>query len=238
MPTILVVDDEANIRELVSVYLTAAGYAVECASDGLEALARARAKRYDLVVLDIMLPGMDGAAVCSAIRADSRVPIIMLTARDTDLDKVAMLEAGADDYVVKPFSPPEFVARVRAVLRRATDLKTGGTGMPGTSDQAPAVSAGGLSIDPATRDVTVDDHPIALTTREFDLLYAMAAAPGVVFSRETLLERAVGFAEYVDARGIDVHVRHLREKLGDDATAPRFIETVRGVGYRVRKDAW
>ncbi len=238
MPTILVVDDEANIRELVSVYLTAAGYAVECASDGLEALARARAKRYDLVVLDIMLPGMDGAAVCSAIRADSRVPIIMLTARDTDLDKVAMLEAGADDYVVKPFSPPEFVARVRAVLRRAADLKTGGTGVPGTSDQAPAVSAGGLSIDPSTRDVTVDDHPIALTTREFDLLYAMAAAPGVVFSRETLLERAVGFAEYVDARGIDVHVRHLREKLGDDATAPRFIETVRGVGYRVRKDAW
>jgi len=238
MPTILVVDDEANIRELVSVYLTAAGYAVECAEDGLEALARARTKRYDLVVLDIMLPGMDGAAVCSAIRADSRVPIIMLTARDTDLDKVAMLEAGADDYVVKPFSPPEFVARVRAVLRRAAELTTGGAGMPGTSDQAPAVSVGGLSIDPATRDVTVDENPIALTTLEFDLLYAMSAAPGVVFSREALLERAVGFADYVDARGIDVHVRHLREKLGDDAAAPRFIETVRGVGYRVRKDAW
>ena len=238
MSTILVVDDEANIRELVSVYLQAAGYSVDTAEDGLEALARVRSGSYDLVVLDIMLPGMDGAAVCAAIRADSRVPIIMLTARDTDLDKVAMLEAGADDYVVKPFSPPEFVARVRAVLRRAADLKTGGSGAPGTSGQAPAVTAGGLHIDPSTRDVTVDDKPVSLTTREFDLLYAMAASPGVVFSREALLERAIGFADYVDARGIDVHVRHLREKLGDDAISPRFIETVRGVGYRVRKDAW
>ena len=238
MPTILVVDDEANIRELVSVYLTAAGYAVECAEDGVEALARMRAHSYDLVVLDIMLPGMDGAAVCAAIRKDSRVPIIMLTARDTDLDKVAMLEAGADDYIVKPFSPPELVARVRAVLRRAAEMKSAATATPGTSGQAPAVSAGGLTIDPSTRDVTVDGTQISLTTREFDLLYAMAASPGVVFSREALLERAVGFADFVDARGIDVHVRHLREKLGDDAVAPRFIETVRGVGYRVRKDAW
>ncbi len=238
MTTILVVDDEANIRELVSVYLTAAGYAVETAEDGLEGLARARANNYDLVVLDIMLPGMDGAAVCSAIRKDSGVPIVMLTARDTDLDKVAMLEAGADDYVVKPFSPPEFVARIRAVLRRTAGQTTAVSRAPGTSGQAPAVSVGGLTIDPATRDVTVDDEPVSLTTREFDLLYAMAAAPGVVFSREALLERAVGFAEFVDARGIDVHVRHLREKLRDDAVSPRFIETVRGVGYRVRKDAW
>ncbi len=239
MPSILVVDDEANIRELVCVYLTAAGYAVETAEDGLEALARARAKDFDLIVLDIMLPGMDGAAVCAAIRRESSVPIIMLTARDTDLDKVAMLEAGADDYVVKPFSPPEFVARVRAVMRRAAGQSTGGTAStPGTSGQAPAVTVGGLTIDPATRDVAVDGESVALTTREFDLLYAMAAAPGVVFSREALLERAVGFADFVDARGIDVHVRHMREKLGDDAGSPRFIETVRGVGYRVRKDAW
>ena len=238
MPTILVVDDEANIRELVSVYLTAAGYAVETAEDGLEALARVRANDYDLIVLDIMLPGMDGAVVCSTIRRESSVPIVMLTARDTDLDKVAMLEAGADDYVVKPFSPPEFVARVRAVLRRAVSKPTGGSGGPGTSGQAPAVSVGGLTIDPSTRDVTVDGVRVSLTTREFDLLYAMAAAPGVVFSRETLLERAIGFADFVDARGIDVHVRHLREKLGDDAATPRFIETVRGVGYRVRRDAW
>jgi DNA-binding response OmpR family regulator len=238
MPTILVVDDEANIRELVSVYLTAAGYSVQTAEDGLEALARARANHYELIVLDIMLPGMDGAAVCAAIRRESNVPIVMLTARDTDLDKVAMLEAGADDYIVKPFSPPEFVARVRAVLRRASSQTNGGSNSPGTSGQAPAVSVGGLTIDPATRDVTVDEGSISLTTREFDLLYAMAAAPGVVFSREALLERAVGFADFVDARGIDVHVRHLREKLGDDAATPRFLETVRGVGYRVRKDAW
>lgn len=239
MPTILVVDDEANIRELVCVYLTAAGYSVDTAEDGIEALARARSKDYDVIVLDIMLPGMDGSAVCAAIRRESNVPIIMLTARDTDLDKVAMLEAGADDYVVKPFSPPEFVARVRAVLRRGAGHSGGGaTTTPGTDGRAPAVCIGGLTIDPATRDVTVDGKAVSLTTREFDLLYAMAAAPGVVFSRETLLERAVGFADFVDARGIDVHVRHLREKLGDEAASPRFIETVRGVGYRVRKDAW
>lgn len=235
MPTILVVDDEANIRELVRVYLTAAGYTVEVAEDGMEALAKARAHAFDLIVLDIMLPGMDGAAVCRAIRAESRVPIVMLTARDTDLDKVAMLEAGADDYVVKPFSPPELVARIRAVLRRTAEAS--GHSSAGANRGVP-VTVGGLSIDPATRDVIVDGAAIALTTREFDLLYAMAGEPGIVFSRETLLERAVGFADFVDARGIDVHVRHLREKLGDDATTPRFIETVRGVGYRVRKDAW
>jgi DNA-binding response OmpR family regulator len=230
MLTILVVDDEANIRELVRVYLTAAGYSVEVAEDGMEALAKARAHAFDL-----MLPGMDGAAVCRAIRAESRVPIVMLTARDTDLDKVAMLEAGADDYVVKPFSPPELVARIRAVLRRTAEAA--GHASAGANRGAP-VAVGGLSIDPATRDVIVDGAAIALTTREFDLLYAMAGEPGIVFSRETLLERAVGFADFVDARGIDVHVRHLREKLGDDAATPRFIETVRGVGYRVRRDAW
>jgi two-component system response regulator ResD len=238
MVSILVVDDEANIRELVSVYLTAAGYSVDTAEDGIEALAKARSRAHDLIVLDIMLPGMDGAAVCSAIRAESRVPIIMLTARDTDLDKVAMLEAGADDYVVKPFSPPEFVARVRAILRRSAEAASLAEHSIGTHSHAAPVSVGGLSIDPATRDVIVDGAQIALTTREFDLLYAMAGEPGVVFSRETLLERAVGFADFVDARGIDVHVRHLREKLGDEAATPRFIETVRGVGYRVRKDAW
>lgn len=238
MPAILVVDDEANIRELVRVYLTAAGYSVEVAEDGIEALAKARGHAFDLIVLDIMLPGMDGAAVCRAIRAESRVPIVMLTARDTDLDKVAMLEAGADDYVVKPFSPPELVARVRAVLRRTAEATATTGHASAAANRGAAVAVGGLSIDPATRDVIVDGAPIALTAREFDLLYAMAGEPGVVFSRETLLERAVGFADFVDARGIDVHVRHLREKLGDDAVTPRFIETVRGVGYRVRRDAW
>jgi len=231
MPTVLVVDDEANIRELVNVYLTAAGYTVECAVDGMEALTKVRSGGVDLVVLDIMLPGMDGAAVCAAIREESRIPIVMLTARDSELDKVALLEAGADDYVVKPFSPPELVARVRAVLRRIDEAAT----VAPWGSAAP-IRVGGLVLDKATREVTIDGEPVALTAREFELLSLMAASPGVVFSRENLLERVVGGADFVDVRGVDVHVRHLREKLGDDAASPRFIETVRGVGYRVRKD--
>ncbi|MDO8914485.1 MAG: response regulator transcription factor [Coriobacteriia bacterium] len=228
MPRVLVVDDEANIRELVTVYFTAAGFDVCQAADGPTALREAQAELPDLVILDIMLPGIDGATVCRRLRETSQVPVIMLTARDTDLDKVAMLEAGADDYVTKPFSPPELVARARAVLRR--------------SASAPPVSAaplrvGALTIDAAQRRVLVDDILVELTAKEFDLLAAMAAEPGVVFTREQLLERAWGFSDFVDARGIDVHVRHLRAKLGDEAAAPRFVETVRGVGYRVMRAA-
>ena len=237
MQRVLVVDDEANIRELVSVYLTAAGYSVECASDGPEALAAVHASEPSLIVLDIGLPGMSGAEVCSAIRVFSRVPIVMLTARDTDLDKVALLEAGADDYVVKPFSPPELVARVRAVLRRTSGGPAERGGTPSGEARASLVSVGGLALDPEAREVSVDGALVALTAREFDLLLTMARHPGVVFSREQLLESAVGFSDFSEARGVDVHVRHLREKLGDDAAAPRFIETVRGVGYRVRRDA-
>lgn len=236
MSTVLVVDDEANIRELVGVYLRSAGFGVEFAADGTAAIEQFRAVAPDLVVLDIMLPGMTGAEVCARIRAESRVPIVMLTAKDTDADKVAMLESGADDYVVKPFSPPELVARVRAVLRRSTGAV--GSGEDSGSSSADAiVRAGGLALNPETRDVTVDGHPIPLTAREFDLLLAMARRPGVVFSREQLLEAALGYADFADARGVDVHVRHIREKLGDEASTPRFVETVRGVGYRVRKDA-
>jgi two-component system alkaline phosphatase synthesis response regulator PhoP len=229
VPSVLVVDDEANIRELVTVYLTAAGFDVRQASDGPRALESAAERPPDLIVLDIMLPGIDGMTVCRTLRETSRVPIIMLTARDTDLDKVALLESGADDYVTKPFSPPELVARVRAVLRRTQEsLEVG----------APSVIAvGGLQIDVAGRGVTVDGHLVELTAKEFDLLFAMAAEPGVVFSRDRLLEHAWGFSDFVEARGVDVHVRHLREKLGDVAGSPRFLETVRGVGYRVRKDA-
>jgi DNA-binding response OmpR family regulator len=216
MPSILIVDDEANIRELVTVYFTAAGFDVRQASDGPGGLRSALDDPPDLVLLDIMLPGLDGSAV------------IMLTARAGDLDKVAMLESGADDYVTKPFSPPELVARARAILRRV---------QAATSSAAAPIRVGGLGLDHAERRVTVDGAEAALTAKEFDLLAAMAAEPGVVFSRERLLERAWGFAEYVDARGVDVHIRHLREKLGDEASAPRFLETVRGVGYRIRKDA-
>lgn len=231
MTTILVVDDEANIRDLVGVYLSSAGYTVEYAADGISAVARFRELAPDLVVLDIMLPQMSGAEVCAAIRAEATTPILMLTARDTDLDKVSLLEAGADDYVVKPFSPPELVARVRALLRRTASHASS---RPGDAE-SPVLELGALTLDPAAREVTVDGEPVSLTAREFDLLMALVKRPGVVLSREQLLESAVGIAEYVDARGVDVHVRHLREKLGDDAGDPRFIETVRGVGYRAKR---
>jgi DNA-binding response OmpR family regulator len=230
MPSVLVIDDAANVRELVTLYFTAAGFEVREASDGVSGLAAALEDLPDLVLLDIMLPGLDGAEVCRRIREVSDVPVIMLSARSADLDKVSLLEAGADDYVVKPFSPPELVARGRAVLRRgrsgAADAET---------DAADVIRVGGLDLDASTREVRVDGAEVDLTAKEFDLLATMAAEPGVVFSRERLLERVWGFSEYVEERGGDVHVRHLRDKLGDDATTPRFIETVRGVGYRVRK---
>jgi len=231
MPSVLIVDDAGHIRELVKLYFTAAGFDVSEAADGTTGLRAALEDAPDIVLLDIMLPGLDGAEVCSRIRESSQVPIIMLTSKDAEIDKVALLEAGADDYVVKPFSPAELVARVRAALRRNAPVV-----VDSLSSTTP-VELDGLRIDPARREVRVDDHVVELTAKEFDLLVTMAADPGIVFERERLLERAWGFAEYVDPRGIDVHIRHLREKLGDDATAPRFIETVRGVGYRVRKDA-
>ena len=251
MPSVLVVDDEANIRQLVAVYFTAAGFTVTHAEDGPAGLAGALNDAPDLVILDINLPGMDGAEVCRRIRERSSVPVIMLTAKHGDLDKVGMLEGGADDYVTKPFSAPELVARARAVLRRTslgqTTTQAGaeaagpqaGPDVVGASvgPRSPIIELGGLRIDPSMREVEVDGRPVELTAKEFDLLAAMASEPGVVFSREKLLERAWGFAEYVDARGIDVHVRHLREKLGDDAAAPRFVETVRSVGYRVRRES-
>ncbi len=229
MPTVLVIDDAANIRELVTLYFKASGFEVSEAADGVSGLRAVEEGRPDVVLLDIMLPGMDGAQVCRSIREHSQVPIIMLTSKDTEFDKVALLEAGADDYVVKPFSPAELVARARAALRRSTPEPDA------ASQQDPTIRLGGLEVDPARREVRVDGAEVTLTAKEFDLLAAMAAEPGIVFERGQLLERAWGFAEYVDPRGIDVHMRHLREKLGDDAANPRFIETVRGVGYRVRR---
>ena len=230
MSTVLVIDDEANICDLVELYLTAAGFEVDCACDGAQGLSRFRETAPALVILDYLLPGMDGLEICKAIREESLTPIVMLTARDSDMDKVALLEAGADDYVVKPFSPPVLVARVRAVLRRSA---------PAIVSPPPPmrVEVGGLMLSPAERIARLDGLPIALTAREFDLLLVLAAEPGIVFTREQLLLRVADGAEFVDIRGIDVHVRHLREKLHDDALAPRFIETVRGVGYRLRRDA-
>ena len=180
MPTVLVVDDEANIRDLVSLYLTAAGYTVVTAADGLDALDRFRSDRPDLVILDIMLPGASGAEVCAAIRRESDVPVIMLTARSADLDKVALLEAGADDYVTKPFGPPELVARARAVLRRSLRSATAEPPNAGSPDgeRPDDISVGALTISHAAREVTVDGELVPVTAREFDLLLAMASNPG------------------------------------------------------------
>ncbi len=225
MSRALIVDDEANIRELVGVYLESAGFSVDHAADGPEALNLFRHGSYDIVILDIMLPGIDGVELCRRIREHSTVPIIMLTARESDLEKVAALEIGADDYVTKPFSAPELVARIRALLRRAQAGRPVG-----------AIVLGGLSLDPATREVSVDGNRVTLTAKEFDLLHALLRNPGIVMSREALLDAAWGFTEYVDIRGVDVHIRHIREKLGDDASEPRFVETVRGVGYRAIRE--
>jgi len=224
MPRALVVDDEANIRDLVAVYLRAAGFDVDLVGDGIQALERVGSDVYDVVILDLMLPEMDGAEVCRRIRERSAVAILVLTARDDEVERIALLEAGADDYITKPFSPPELVARVRAVLRR--------TQGPTPTD---VLTTGDLVVDVARREVTAHGEGVFLTTKEFDILVVLMRDPGVVFTRERLLETAWGFSEYVDLRGVDVHIRHLREKLGDDAVSPRYIETVRGVGYRFRR---
>ncbi|MEJ5187536.1 MAG: response regulator transcription factor, partial [Candidatus Geothermincolales bacterium] len=178
-----------------------------------------------LIVLDIMLPGLDGWEVCRRIRSASGVPIIMLTAREDEVDKVVGLELGADDYLTKPFSPRELVARVKAVLRRAQPRQ----------DAHDVIRAGDLVIDAGRRKVLQGDREVELTPREFDLLYILALNRGIAMSREKLLERIWGIEYYGDLRTVDVHVRHLREKLGDDPSSPRYLETVRGVGYRFKE---
>ena len=225
--TILLVDDEDSIQKLLAYPLEREGFRVLQARDGEEALARFVSERVDLVVLDVMLPKLDGLEVCKRLRAESAVPIIMLTARDDELDKVLGLELGADDYITKPFSIREFRSRVRALLRRASvphqPLAEGNV-----------VSAGDLTLDVARRSVTVRGEPVQLTYVEFELLRTLASNPGRVYSRRMLLEALWGGADYREPRTIDVHVRHLREKLERDAAEPEYILTVRGVGYRFR----
>ena len=223
---ILVVDDEAEIVRLVRAYLERAGYVVVCASEGHEALAVFRHERPNLVVLDLNLPGLDGLSVCRAIRRDSDVPIVMLTARLEETDRLIGLELGADDYVVKPFSPREIVARVRAVLRRTEGIPV----------RPEVVSAQGVTLDLTRHTATVAGRSLDLTTLEFELLAVLAAHPGQVFTRQQLLERAQGndYAGY--ERTIDAHIKNLRKKLGDDPQHPRYIETVRSVGYRLLLD--
>jgi len=225
--TILLVDDEDSVQKLLAYPLEREGFRVLQARDGEEALACFAAEHVDLVVLDLMLPKLDGLEVCKRLRAASEVPIIMLTARDDELDKVLGLELGADDYITKPFSIREFRSRVRALLRRAAVTRPSG-------EAEESISAGGLEIDLGRRLVTVSGRPVRLTYVEFELLGTLAAHPGRVYSRRMLLEALWGAADYREPRTIDVHIRHLREKLERDPAEPEYILTVRGVGYRFR----
>ena len=226
-PRILLVDDELSVQKLLAYPLRKEGYDVIAALDGREALERLRDDNFDLVVLDVMLPRMDGFDVCRAIRSRSTVPIIMLTAKTEETDKVLGLELGADDYITKPFSVREFRSRVKAVLRRAA------LAQPEAQFEEP-ILAGDLSIDFEKRSVVVRGEPVRLTYVEFEIVAALARAPGRVFSRTMLLERVWGDASYRDPRTIDVHIRHLREKLEEEPKTPELILTVRGVGYRFR----
>jgi DNA-binding response OmpR family regulator len=226
-PRILLVDDELAVQKLLTYPLRKEGYDVIPALDGREALDRLRDDNFDLVVLDVMLPRMDGFDVCRAIRSRSTVPIIMLTAKTEESDKVNGLELGADDYITKPFSIREFSSRVKAVLRRASFAQ------PEAHFEEP-IDAGDLRIDFEKRSVTVRGEPAQLTYVEFEILAALARSPGRVFSRTMLLETVWGDAAYRDPRTIDVHIRHLREKLEEEPKTPELILTVRGVGYRFR----
>jgi DNA-binding response OmpR family regulator len=224
---ILLVDDEQSIQTLLSYPLRKEGYHVTSALDGSEALQRFDEGRFDLVVLDLMLPRRDGVEVCRELRARSQVPIIMLTAKGSESDKVAGLEVGADDYITKPFSMREFRSRVKAALRRS---RMAGAG-PEQIDNGPIVHED-LTIDFDRRLVTLADDEIRVTYVEFEILGALARSPGRVLTRETLLEHVWGDSEYRDPRTVDVHIRHLREKLERDPKEPQFLFTVRGVGYR------
>jgi DNA-binding response OmpR family regulator len=226
---ILVVDDEPPILELLAGYLGREGWVVESAGDGLAALDAVRRSDPDVIVLDVMLPGLDGVEVCRQLRAFSDAYVLMLTARGEEIDRIMGLTVGADDYLVKPFSPREVVARIKALLRRPRAGR----------EQGPAADPGalpdGLEIDPGRRQVRVDGSPVELTALEFNLLALLAREPGIVVARGTLLEALWG-AEYSgDDHLVDVHIANLRRKLGDGTASPRFIETVRGVGYRLRE---
>ncbi len=221
MTKILVIDDEPSIVNLVQAYLKPEGYEVFTATDGPSGLKAARAFKPDLIVLDVMLPGMDGLELLSRLRRESQVYVILLTARTEETDKIVGLSIGADDYVTKPFSPRELVARVKAAIRR---IQTGS----GSGAEGGALAFRHVRIDKDARQVTVDDQPIELTASEFDLLLALAENRGRVLTREQLLERVWGGSYFGEMRVVDVHLGHVRQKLGDH----EFIVTVRGVGYR------
>ncbi len=222
---ILVVEDEASIAEVVSLYLKRAGFSAQIASDGRQAMTLFDRRKPDLVILDLMLPEVDGLSLTRWLRDRSNVPIIMLTARRAEIDRITGLEMGADDYVVKPFSPQELVSRVRAVMRRLGREQ---------ADAEPErnLTLGEINIDPRSRVVTIKDTPIELTVKEFDMLYLLARHPKQVFTREQLLERVWGGAQYIDPGTVTVHVRRLREKVEADPSKPIHLLTVWGVGYK------
>ncbi|MFQ5553838.1 MAG: response regulator [Acidimicrobiia bacterium] len=219
---ILIAEDEPRQAKVLQLYLEREGHSVVVAPDGLTALEEIRRRRPDLVLLDVMMPHLDGLDVCRVIRSESDVPIIMVTARSTEEDLLAGLNLGADDYISKPYKPRELVARVRAMLRRHQ-----------RAAPEEVIQHNGLEMNSLRRQVTVDGHPVELTAREFDLLATLAAEPGRVFTRAQLLERAFGFDYQGLDRTADAHIRTLRRKLADDPNTPRFIETVYGVGYRL-----
>jgi DNA-binding response OmpR family regulator len=228
---VLIVEDEPHIRDLVALHLRLEGLTAILTADGNEGLRLAREESFDLIVLDLMVPGLDGVTLCRAIRRESMnedVPILMLTARREESDKVIGLESGADDYLTKPFGVRELVARVRALLRRprASKLAANPLGL------AKAVSVGGLEVDPARRQARLDGRDIELTTHEFDLLFWLASSPGIVFSREALVQRVWGGDTHVTDRSVDTLIKRLRRKLESDPAEPRFILTVWGAGYK------
>jgi DNA-binding response OmpR family regulator len=223
MREVLVVDDEPHIRTVLRGYLETEGFTVAEAADGVTAVSRVRQRPPDLVLLDVMLPGIDGLEVLRQLRAFSAVYVILVTARAEEVDKLVGLGVGADDYVTKPFSPREVAARVKAVLRRGREPR---------DPPSQVLRFEGLSVDRDRREVQVDGALVSLSALEFDLLAALADAPGRVFSRRQLLERVWGYDFFGDERVVDVHIRGLRARLGDDAASPRLIGTVRGVGYK------
>jgi two-component system response regulator MtrA len=221
---VLLVEDDASIREVAAMGLRQAGFRVTTAVDGRDGLMRALHEPVDVVILDVMLPSLDGFEVCREIRKQSRVPILMLTARNDTVDVVVGLESGADDYLTKPFEMPELVARVRAVLRRST-----------SQPEETTVDVGGLELDPASFIARKEGHELSLTATEFRLLLEMARRPGQVFTREMLLDRVWNYDYLGDSRLVDVAIQRLRAKVEDDPAHPRLITTVRGVGYRLER---
>lgn len=227
---VLVVDDEVGIRQVVELYLTREGFEVELVADGAAALRAIERAAPNLMILDVMMPGLDGLEVTRQARAKLNVPIIMLTSRAEDVDKIVGLELGADDYVTKPFNPRELVARVKAVLRRSSDK-------PAAQAQSSVITVGDLTVDPQSRTVTVKGQPVELTAKNFDLLWLFVSHPGQVFTREQLLDQVWGYDFYGDTNTVTVHIRRLRQRIEPDPDQPTYIQTVWSVGYKFSSDS-